>query len=88
MARWTSGALDSVVIMKTGVSGRKVLGEALLEELKSVHAGHVDIRDDELEGRLSAQELEGFGAVAGLEDLRELDAGLPQGSLHDFAHDR
>ena len=74
-----------------GNSHGKVFGAAAFEELDAVHLGHVDIGEDEAEGRgvafVAAEDLEGFDSVGGVEDLGEEESGLAKGALDDFAHD-
>lgn len=74
-----------------GNSQGKVFGAAAFEELDSVHLGHVDIGEDEAEGRgvafVAAEGLEGFDSVGGVEDLGEEESGLTECPLDDFAHD-
>lgn len=69
-----------------GDAGREVLGGAALKEGEAIHAGHVDVGEDEVERWGGTKELEGFGSVAGLEDVELLDAGLAKGALDDLSH--
>jgi hypothetical protein len=66
----------------------EILGLTLLEELDSVHDGHVDVGEDEVEalGNVRTEDGEGFFAVSGLQDVGEVDACLSQGTFDHLSH--
>ena len=59
----------------------------LLDELQTIHDRHVDVAENKVD-LILLQDAQRFGAVAGFKDLRHINAGPEQGTLHDFAHDR
>ena len=58
-----------------------------LEKLQAVHYGHIDVAQDEVE-RAFLNFRERFGAVAGLDDLSDIQPSLPESSLDDLPHNR
>jgi hypothetical protein len=57
------------------------------QELEAVHHGHVDVAEDYVQ-RTFLNFDESFGAVAGFEDLAEVQAGLAESSFDDLPHHR
>ncbi len=49
--------------------------------------GHVDIAKNQIDP-VFLEDTKRLGAVAGLQDLCQLDAGLAQRALHDLSHHR
>src|SRR6185437_4553534 len=59
----------------------------LLDEFDAIHHRHVDITENQIDSAVF-EHTKGFGAIACLQDITEIDACLAERALHNLPHDR